>query len=61
MTSASLQRVVIFIQNHSHDSSGELYVGPNLCGPVSYVRLRFIAYAGLINSLSVVYGMSFPQ
>jgi hypothetical protein len=41
MTSASLARVIVFISNHSHDSSGELYVGPNLCGPVSYVRSTF--------------------
>jgi hypothetical protein len=32
-------RVVIVITNHSHDDTGDLYVGPNLCSGVEDVSI----------------------
>ena len=30
---------VVFITNHSHDDSGDMYVGPNLCVSTKYVGI----------------------
>jgi hypothetical protein len=35
--SARPQRIVIFITNHSHTDTGDLYVSSNLCAPVKDV------------------------
>jgi hypothetical protein len=32
-----VDRVLIFITNHSQDETGDLYIGRNLCAPVNYV------------------------
>ena len=32
-------RVVIFITNHSHDDTGDLYLGPDLCASVDDVSV----------------------
>ena len=37
----SFQRVVIFISDHSHDDTGDLYIGPDLSAPVAYVIFFF--------------------
>jgi len=37
LSSNEAQRVVIFITNHSHDTSGDLFVSPGSCATVTEV------------------------
>ena len=37
VASADHKRVVIFLTNHSHDETGDLYIGPEFCTPVDEV------------------------
>lgn len=53
-------RLVIFITNHSHDITGDLYIGPNVSAPVKYVSLPI---SFLMNSTNVLQFMNalFPS
>jgi hypothetical protein len=37
VASADHKRVVIFLTDHSHDDTGDLYIGPKFCAPVDDV------------------------
>lgn len=39
--SVNFQRVIVFITNHSHNDSGDMYLGPNICAPTDYVSIYF--------------------
>jgi hypothetical protein len=41
------ERVVIVITSHSHDDTGDLYVGPNLCTTVDDVSTQSAHESGL--------------
>lgn len=39
INSFNFHRVIVFITNHSHHDSGNMYLGPNLCAPVDNVSI----------------------